>query len=288
MSGGRGFHWASPPPADVGAEHNLRSEKPEPVIYAVLARARAGDFSCFHHLVRTMEAHDDAWVWGVGAELLSHAAPTSLLRSLPSTLKPVEQDFPAWADVHAQWTIEILGMSNYLWTAPVIFDLYRGIENKLKYSSACFMLSRLLEPEWGPVFFGPEELPPHPDEPDWYIPPKEYDVASYLEGTAAKIAEVTASLPSHSCVWGGRVLALEDIAREAIVHIRERREPDITYTHRMLLEAYTGCDLTGFYLDNGRHDTIAAIAMLEQLLETGNLDQYEPGVRYFFGRRVPD
>ncbi|WP_181197383.1 hypothetical protein [Enhygromyxa salina] len=210
------------------------------------------------------------------------------MRSLPAVLQPPVRGFSDWADVHAQWTLEILGKSNYLWTAPVIFDLYRGIEDKLKYSSACFMLSRLLEPEWGPVFEGPKEIPPQPDEPDWYIPPKEYDFASHLEATKAKIDEVMASIPAHLCVWGGRVLELENVAREAIVHIRERREPDITYTHRMVLEAYTGCDLTGFYLDNGRHDTLAAIAMLEQLLETGNLDQYEPGVRYFFGRRVPD
>lgn len=283
-----GFHWASKPPTDVAANHNLFSDQPEPVIYAVLARAREGDFGCFQHLIRVMETHDSAWVWGVAQLLLSHAAPASLLRALPSSLQSPARDSPAWADVHAQWTLEILGKSNHLWTAPVILELYRGIENKLEYSAACFMLSRLLEPEWGPVFDGPQEIPPDPDEPDWYTPPKEYDFATYLELAEAKIAEVSATIPPHLCVWGGRVLDLEDIAREAIVHIREPREPDITYTHRMVLEAYTGCDLTGFYADNGRLDTLAAIATLEQLLETANLEQYEPGVRYFFGRRVPD
>src|SRR5690554_1962350 len=167
MSGGHGFHFATPPPVDVAHSKQFQHPKPEPTIYAVLARAQHGDFGAFAELLRVMYEHDDAWVWGVCTELLSHAAPASLLRQLPELLRtprdavdPEDVD----RDANAQWCIEILSLSNYAWTIPKILDLYRGIGDKQRFGSGCFMLSRLLEPEFGPIFEGPKRVPRDPDD----------------------------------------------------------------------------------------------------------------------------
>ena len=283
------FHWASPPPADIASEKNLRSERPELVLYAVLARVREGDFTCFDHLLHTMEAHDDGWVWGCGQMLLSHAAPASVLRTLPTTLRtPAISNHPDDPDAHAQWLLEILSHSNYAWTVPLMFELYRGIENKLKFGAAEFMISRLIEPTPGPIMEGPHEIPPNPDDPWWYTPTVEYDIDGYVALVEAKLAEVVPTLPLERCIWRGELLDLEVLALDAIAQIRARPFLDTTYINKTLLEAYTGRSLMGFYMDNGRIDEIAAIAMLEELLESGELERYEPGGRYFFGREVPD
>jgi hypothetical protein len=47
--------------------------------------------------------------------------------------------------------------------------------------------------------------------------------------------------------------------------------------------------MRGFWrLDDYKLDPLAAAAILEDMLESGELERFEPGVRYFFGHRIPD
>ena len=56
--------------------------------------------------------------------------------------------------------------------------------------------------------------------------------------------------------------------------------------NRHLLEAATGLDCRGFFRDR-RLQPLAAAAQLEEMLEAGHLARLTPGVRYFFGHRIP-
>jgi hypothetical protein len=56
----------------------------------------------------------------------------------------------------------------------------------------------------------------------------------------------------------------------------------------MLLEANTGLDCRGFYDRDFMLRPLAAAAIVEDFVESGEANKYLPGVRYFFGHRIPD
>src|SRR5690606_35516345 len=113
-------------------------------IYTVLAQAREGNFAHVDELLRVMYEHDDAWVWISCAILLPRFAPGSLLRALPELVRvPKDASDPEGVDkdTNAQYVCEMLSLSNYVWTIPVILDLYRNISDKQRFCSATFMMS---------------------------------------------------------------------------------------------------------------------------------------------------
>ncbi|KIG19000.1 hypothetical protein DB30_06611 [Enhygromyxa salina] len=289
---GSGFHFTSPPPPDILDVRNFSDPRPDATVYTVLAQAREGNFAHVEELLRLMHEYDDAWVLISCAILLPRFASGSLLRALPERVRvPRDAVDPDGVDKDstAQYICEALSLSNYVWTIPVILDLYRGISNKQRFSAATFMMSRLMEPEWGEIFDGPELEPRDPDEPDWYDPPPVWRYDEYYSLVEQRYAEFRKTFPPNVCVWGGELLSLPKIAEQALIWVRARKEPDISYLNCRVIEGYTGCNLTGFDdLETGLTDAVKAAALLEELLESGELDRYEPGARYFFGHRIPD
>ncbi|NJK31974.1 MAG: hypothetical protein HC927_05885 [Deltaproteobacteria bacterium] len=56
---------------------------------------------------------------------------------------------------------------------------------------------------------------------------------------------------------------------------------------RRRFEASTGIDCSEFYSD-GEFFPLVAAARLEAWIDSPEADRYEPGVRYFFGHRIPN
>jgi hypothetical protein len=56
---------------------------------------------------------------------------------------------------------------------------------------------------------------------------------------------------------------------------------------RQKFEAATGIDCSGFYKDE-QLQPLTAAAILEDFLASPEAAQYQEGVRYFFGHRIPD
>jgi hypothetical protein len=56
---------------------------------------------------------------------------------------------------------------------------------------------------------------------------------------------------------------------------------------RRRFEASTGLNCSAFFREK-RFQALSVASLLEEVVEGGQLEKYEPGVRYFFGHRVPD
>lgn len=72
-----------------------------------------------------------------------------------------------------------------------------------------------------------------------------------------------------------------------------RRVGDVGFSHtfntvlRRKFEASTGIDCTDFF-EAGGFRPLAAAAIVEEFLDSGESDNYQDGVRYFFGHQIPD
>ena len=73
--------------------------------------------------------------------------------------------------------------------------------------------------------------------------------------------------------------ALLDIARNNSTHV--------IYDMRHRLEAFTGLDCRPMLHPTGLR-ALTAAAILEDFLQSDAAANYEPGVRYFWGHRIPD
>jgi hypothetical protein len=86
-------------------------------------------------------------------------------------------------------------------------------------------------------------------------------------------------------VFRGELYSVPLLARSILDKVAEP-----TYFHmqwRIDFEAATGIDCSSWYQD-GRVRPLAVAAIVEEFLESPNAAQYEEGIRYFFGHRIPD
>jgi hypothetical protein len=286
---GTPFHFTAEPPADIAASHHLTGSDPDSAICAVLARAQQGDFSHVRELVRVMKEHNEAWVWSHCTGLLAHAGSAADFRLLATAFS---REIDNQDGVMLEYMIEILAESTLLWTIPHIVDYHRRMlpENRLRYCGVVKRLSFMLEAEKGEVAKGPKDLLLNPNHEFWEDDDWALDFPPYEAMLLDKAKQLEERLPPGAwAVFRNEPLSLPKIAEFALSKVQRRRDSEILATARMLLEAYTGRDMRGFWrLDDYKLDPLAAGAMLEEMLESGELDRFEPGVRYFFGHRIPD
>jgi len=86
----------------------------------------------------------------------------------------------------------------------------------------------------------------------------------------------------------GKRLNIRGVAQRLLTRVRTGVHPDRIEVGRMLLEATTGLNCRAFFDDSGRLQNLTAAAIIEDFLDGGDADRYQPGVRYFFGHRIPD
>jgi hypothetical protein len=125
------------------------------------------------------------------------------------------------------------------------------------------------QPSWGEMR--------HPI--DGYVAMARERVSTWLQSEALGDASIIAE---------GRIRQIGEVARHLHERVRRGEQGDRIEKGRMLFEAMSGVDCRAFFNKHGSVQRLAAAAILEEFLESGDADKYEPGVRYFFGRRIPD
>ncbi|AEI64244.1 hypothetical protein LILAB_11675 [Corallococcus macrosporus] len=98
----------------------------------------------------------------------------------------------------------------------------------------------------------------------------------------------TQKLFEQDALWEGGRLDIRAVAQRLLTRVRDCTHPDRIEVGRMLLEGTTGLDFRAFFNGSGRLQSLTAAAITEEFLERGDADKYQPGVRYFFGHRIPD
>ncbi len=307
LSLGTGFHFSAPPPADIRSAKYLTGDDEQDALACILANAQAGDFEPTKLLPDLMRANDDASLWGGASTLLSYAAPARVLRDFAANFWEEMTN----ADVSAkergatgEWVIETLANSSCLWTVPVMMQYYALMPNREQYAAPKYM-GRLLEDQRltvgyydqpGPVASGPAEIPPGPDVPPWYTPDPVYDDDGYerLLHTTYDALRARVPDPATACVYGGEVLSARGVAEQLLACIPRGRDDwhGVIDSVEKILAAFTGRDMTGFY-DRSQEsitplDEQKALAIVADILADPAIDAFTPGVRSFWGHRIPE
>lgn len=294
---GSGFHFASPPPEDFFTEKYLEGSNPKEVIAAVLGNARAGNFGVFDHLLRLMQRDDSALTWNACTNLLSYAAPYSVIKRL---LESFHEEVYVRHDGGTQsYMCRILGGCKALWAVPVILDIFSLVKDLGRRDYIPIYLSYLLEEERGPISDGPPiaknaEQKTGESFSEFFSDEEavEYDESAFRSAVLTKYTEIRDSLvganEARVAVFEGEPLSLKKVALKLLARLQTNEDTEEIEVGRMILEGSTGLNCAAFYQRHGRVQPLAAAAVVEEFLESDEAAKYEDGVRYFFGHRIPD
>jgi hypothetical protein len=285
LATGNGFQFSSPPPADIADERHLRSDDIWEVLACVLARLQRGQFQAANLLVDVMHRHDGALVWNACAEMIGFAGPRQLQERLVSEF--ADQLHTRAVQLYVSSAL-VNGCG--LWVVPQLLRMHKlAVDDEARvHLEIC--LSRLLETVPGPIWAGPANIPV-----DDGLPPElsenltELDFEGYDALVEARYAELRpiAGPDEGAPIVEGRVFDLEPIVRGLLQRIGAGGVADRIEWGRMLFEATTGVPCGEFYGQDWQLRPLAAAVVLEDFLESGAAKKFEPGVRYFFGHRIP-
>jgi hypothetical protein len=269
----------------------LESDDSEEVLCSILAHAQEGNFAPCRRLLDLMRRSHDWLTWYGCSKLMAYTAPQSLLQEM-TTLFAAEAREQTY---RATWVAMILGLSGCLWAAPEMLQLFylhplpRTLREKTGQWYIPDYLSLLLEPRSAEISAGPAvvKLPSNPDWPDWVETETTYDDDGYHQAVVQRYQELCARVadPDHSAVCKGELFSLRRLAHSLSEDLSERHGGIYAADETWLdtLEAYTGLDTTS-QLETAQQ----ALIQVKRMLEDAALDAFEPGVRYFFGHRIPD
>jgi len=91
----------------------------------------------------------------------------------------------------------------------------------------------------------------------------------------------------YQFIWRGAIWSMQSFLDRLIEGIRGGK-PIFLPHFRHRFEAYTGIDCTSFFDVDGDPNFLGTMAVVEDFLESGAIDSYLPGHRYFFGHPIPD
>lgn len=285
---GDGFHFSLRPPDAISDDRYLRSNDPWEVLACVLARAQAGVFESLGMLVDLMHSHDRFTVWSACAKLIGFAGSRQLQQDALSEFSDQIQD--PGVLLHVSYA---LAGGCGLWSIPHLRAMHRAaVDDDDMRIHLQICMSHLLEPEQGGVWFGPEEelivdsdLPPEFAETS--IVRDQLGYEALIDAHVAALRPIFDQDGGHAILGGAR-FEVEALARKLLSRISSGLEQQTVEWERLALEATTGLSCGGFFDSQGRLLRLAAAAILEDFLDSGQAAAYEPGVRYFFGHRIPD
>lgn len=229
----------------------------------ILRRAKAGVFSGLDELIRIYEGTNNWVLRGTCAQLLGDAGTRSHLESLVTRIQGVKDPTRV---IHFCGSLASAG---YLSFVPVILAAYERFRNFNDADILPVLLSDLLEVGAGPIC----------------EPGDAGSIEAYHGLVLQKYLELkTVSGNDDVPVYNGEPFGVVPFARSLLEGLRE---PSFESDHRRKFEASTGIDCRGFYRD-GQLQPLAAAAVIEDFLDSPDAAKYEPGVRYFFGHRIPD
>jgi len=285
-----GLQWEAPPPIDLLSDAALSDPNPWIVVASVVERARSGDHASARRLRDFFERREPASLNRIALLVFADTAPNGSLSSLADALQSAEPSTRAHA-------AEAAALTGSLSLVPAMLAAWERARSSTDHETIGFALSELLEPEPGPIAesVGSYDLPP-PEEPLTPAARESYrmvqeayrDVDSPVlpglvrEALAAHAGAATAG----TALWRAAPYDIRAVARELLEIARDNRT-HVIYDLRHRFEAFTGIDCRPM-LHALRLQPLAIAAIGEAFLQSEAARRYEPGVRYFWGHRIPD
>lgn len=228
-----------------------------------LTRAKSGDFSLVPGLVGLGGADSHPVIRRLCAELLGDAGPTSVVDIIATRLASEEVGLEralSWGAV--------LTRRGKLADIPIVLAAFERVATISDAEILPVHLSDCLETGY--------ELCDH----------QAYDsLQSYRQAVLDRCAALADEFGTDQVyVCGGEPLSVIGLARRMLQHLQE---PCFPFELRRRFECTTGIDCACFYHERAFRP-VQASALLEGFLEDPYASRFERGVRYFFGRRIPD
>ena len=263
---GLGYTYAEKPPPELLSPAALRDKNPWLVLGAVLERAKRGDFNSLPLLLQRMRAFDNGVFWNACVILLGQAGPRTILRQ---ALSEFDKEIQA-NDINIIKRVSfILYESLSLWTVPVMLDLFQQVAKRDQVIIIPHLFSEIVEEKQGEIYTASL-----PDEPYRQLVLNRYSIL-------AKMFET-----DQVAVLYGNLFSVKSLAERLLKNLAEGKIANVM-GERAIFEASTGVDCSSFYKDR-QLQPLAAASILEAFLQSGDPEKFQPGVRYFFGHRIPD
>lgn len=281
---GLGFSMAADPPMDLLDTRFLNDENPWIVLAALIQRAKQGDFSNMAHIFKYLRLSEgDGAYWHACLITLAHAAPSSVLKQL---LNEFHSEIWEKRDLlKIEYVVDILSQSLRLWIVPILLNIFLEIGDRKEIDeideyednpSLILIpdyLSQLLEEEYASI----AEAESFDSDEEY----REYVTQTYEQ----KCREMGSP---EVAILKGKLFTIRSVAEQLLTKVMAVQVDALEVAkERMLFEATTGVNCNAFFVDF-KIQRLAAASILEEFLESSYAEQYEPGVRYFFGHRIPD
>jgi hypothetical protein len=146
------------------------------------------------------------------------------------------------------------------------------------------------EPSPGPIFHGPALVAPDPDASPLLSESQPYeDDAGYADLVNHRADVLRANSADRDVYFAeGEPIRILSVARNLLERIRAPDAPRARIEQGWdLFGAMSGIDCRDFFDRQGHLRPLSAAAILEDFIQSGAAERFEPGVRYFFGRRIP-
>jgi hypothetical protein len=229
---------------------------------AVFQRAKQGDFTHVPDLIPILMTSSDWLLVTTCSDLIGDAGPDVCFESILEGLRNTD-DF-----LRATEYCQALYIRGKLSDVPTLAITYEKYKSRKDADIFPVWISDLLEIEDGPL---PE--PAHFE-----------DVEDYREAVIDAYRNLVDELGSDQVfVFNGKRFGVSTVAKLTRQRIGQ---PVFRSIFRRKFEASTGIDCTRFY-KREKVQPLAAAAIVEEFLESGEAAKYREGARYFFGHPIP-
>lgn len=264
-----GYSYSQSPPINLLASKALHSDNCWISVASILEHAKTGNHAPVQQLQEWMRLDIGHLLLCICAELLGDAGTTQHLRGLENMVLEGPDHLRVAACRAAYWSGE-------LWLVPLMLDAWNRVEWRDDRDTIAFMLSDLLEEVPGPV-----------------VANEAYSVSKYNELVRNRVDRIHTEIGTDQVsVWEGTAFSARLMARRMYELLCSGAESlddmEVTFEdYRHKFETSTGINCSDFF-SSEEFQPLAATAILESFLNNEQSEQYESGIRYFFGHRIPD
>jgi len=262
-----GFHLRNDDILRYDPEVLLKTGREWNIVAALNILGRSGNFTQLNRLPPVMAATSDSQIWDAGINMLGFSGSWSQI--------------VRWYDLFMQrpdapgvkyYMAFLLGASCDRRAVKVLLNLYsRSSDSEEVRNHVIRELSCLLEDRNNGIFLARNADPPVED------------LASLIRPSV----EAQASKESNS-IFEGAVLDVPNLAEKMRNELfQENVARGRLLRGRLVLEAATGIDCAPMFNEMGNLNRLAAIAILDEFLDTDPGARFLPGRRYFFGHPIP-
>ncbi|PRP98564.1 HEAT repeat domain-containing protein [Enhygromyxa salina] len=260
---GNGYFGCRRPPAGATFPQNPRKQ-PWYALAVALEQAKHGNLTNVPRLLEVADKEIDGVLDHACAQILGDAGPTACYPELIEVMRLNE---------NYEFTFSIcdaLSKRGRLGDIPLLLDAFEANQENGDAEIIPIDIADMLDP-------GDYSIPIAPDECGGMTRYREV-----IERTWRDLAERLGS--EDALVLRGGLLDVRSLAK--LMHHYAKKPVYFPIDLRRKFEAMTGIDCTAFYENRG-FCPLPAMAIVEDFLDSPQVENFQPGVRYFFGHRVP-